>query len=79
MSRNGNVFKSFAALNQAIPRELHARSAVLAGKIICLDRHGKSQFRDLMFRRGEPRFYAFDALWVDGGDLRHLPLFERKL
>jgi bifunctional non-homologous end joining protein LigD len=44
-----------------------------------LDRHGKTQFRDLLFRRGVPRFYAFDLLWLDGEDMRYLPLIERKL
>ena len=44
-----------------------------------LDRHGKTQFRDLLFRRGEPRFYTFDLLWCDSEDLRNLPLVERKL
>jgi ATP-dependent DNA ligase len=32
-----------------------------------------------MFRRGEPRLYAFDLLWCEGEDMRHLPLIERKL
>ncbi len=31
-----------------------------------------------MFHRGEPHFYAFDLLWLDGSDLRDLPLVERK-
>jgi len=31
-----------------------------------------------MFRRGEPFFYALDLLWLDGEDLRPLPLIERK-
>jgi ATP-dependent DNA ligase len=57
VSRNGNVFKSFPVLNETIPRELRPRSVVLDGEIVSLDREGKSQFRDLMFRRGEPRFY----------------------
>jgi hypothetical protein len=30
-------------------------------------------------KRGEPRFYAFDLLWSDGEDLRHLPLTDRKV
>jgi len=79
ISRNGNVFKSFPALNTSLPAELNASSAVLDGEIVCLDRDGKPQFKNLMFRRGEPRFYVFDLLWLDGEDLRHLPLFERKL
>src|SRR5207245_10545163 len=51
---------------------------VLDGEIVCLDGNGKQSFRDLLFRRGEPRFMAFDILWDDGEDLRNLPLIERK-
>ena len=29
-------------------------------------------------RRGEPYFYAFDVPFLDGRDLRELPLLERK-
>ena len=78
VSRNGNTFKSFSALSEAIPAELNARSAILDGEIVCLDESGKTQFEDLLFRRGEPRFCAFDLLWVNGEDLRYLPLIERK-
>src|SRR5207237_2578111 len=35
-------------------------------------------FYELMFRRGAPFFYAFDLLWLDGEDLRALPLSDRK-
>jgi len=31
-----------------------------------------------MFRRGNPVFYAFDLLWLNGRDLRQRPLLERK-
>jgi bifunctional non-homologous end joining protein LigD len=80
ISRNANQFKSFPALVEHLPAELRARSAILDGEIVCLDRHGKTQFKDLLFRRGEPRFYAFDLLWADDGDdLRYLPLIDRKL
>ena len=47
--RNGNQFKSFPALTESLPAELPARSAILNGEIVCLDRHGKTQFRDLLF------------------------------
>ena len=56
VSRNGNEFKSFPTLNVAIPLECRAKRAVLDGEIVCLDKRGNSQFRDLLFRRGEPRF-----------------------
>lgn len=34
--RNGNAFKSFPALTEAIPRELRDQSVMLDGKIVCL-------------------------------------------
>lgn len=49
-----------------MPGELGADTAVLDGEIVCLDKLGKTQFRDLLFRRGEPRFVAFDLLWCEG-------------
>lgn len=61
-----------------LPVEFRGPSAVLDGEIVCLDGDGKPNFRDLLFRRGEPRFIAFDILWNDGEDLRRLPLIERK-
>ena len=78
VSRNGNEFKSFPALKTALSFELRVDSAVLDGEIVCLDRKGKPQFTDLLFRRGEPRFCAFDLLWCEGEDLRLFPLNERK-
>jgi bifunctional non-homologous end joining protein LigD len=76
ISRNGNEFKSFSVLNDAIA-ELKIQ-CVMDGEIVCLDDQGKTQFRDLLFHRGEPRFIAFDLLWLDGEDLRYQPLIARK-
>jgi len=78
VSRNGNEFKSFPALNLALPLECGAREAVLDGEIVCLDKTGTSQFRNLLFRRGEPRYYAFDLLFCNGEDLRYLSPVDRK-
>lgn len=64
ISRSGNVFKSFPALTAALPDELGAGAAVVDGEIVCLSSDGKSQFEDLLFRRGEARFQAFDGLVV---------------
>jgi bifunctional non-homologous end joining protein LigD len=54
ISRNGNEFKSFAVLNEAIESELKVQSAVLDGEIVCLDADSKPQFRDRLFHRGAP-------------------------
>lgn len=51
---------------------------MLDREIVCLDKKCNSQFCNLMFRRGEPRFYAFALLFCDGEDLRYLPLTDRK-
>ncbi len=78
ISRKGNDFKSFRILNESVLAELKVRSAVLDGEIVCLNDDGKPEFRDLLHRKGEPRFVAFDLLWYEGQDLRYSPLTERK-
>jgi hypothetical protein len=35
-------------------------------------------FYELLRCRGNPVFYVFDLLWLDGKDLRERPLIERK-
>jgi bifunctional non-homologous end joining protein LigD len=70
ISRNNNEFRPFPQLNVALPQECRAHSAVLDGEIVCLDHAGQTNFEDLLFRRGEPRFYAFDLLSWEGEDLR---------
>jgi bifunctional non-homologous end joining protein LigD len=78
VSRKGNDLRSFRKLNESLLAELKVRSAVLDGEIVCLNDAGKPEFRDLLFRRGEARFVAFDLIWIDGQDLRYTPLVERK-
>jgi bifunctional non-homologous end joining protein LigD len=78
-SRAGHAFRQFDVLADAIARTVgKRRSAVLDGEIVVLGRDGLSRFGPLMVRRGAPRFYAFDLLWLDGADLRGRPLLERK-
>jgi bifunctional non-homologous end joining protein LigD len=94
VSRNGNTFKRFTSLCEGLARDLKGRRCVLDGEIVCLNPDGKPQFRDLLFRRAEPLFYAFDILWDEhantddeqenqrfrnGEDLRYAPLIDRKL
>jgi bifunctional non-homologous end joining protein LigD len=62
-SRNGHPFASFAELAQSISDCLHAR-AVIDGEICSLDKRGRPQFKNLLFRRGNlPCFFAFDLLF----------------
>jgi bifunctional non-homologous end joining protein LigD len=78
ISRKQIQYKSFASLATALAG-LRVHNAILDGEIVCLDQDGRSQFLQLMRRRkAEASFYAFDLLWLNGEDLRPLPLIERK-
>src|SRR5215469_7659339 len=78
ISRNGHPFASFADLAQDIKAALPNIKVVLDGEIVCLDKKGKPQFQNLLFRRGAPCFFAFDLLMSDGKDWRTEPLTDRK-
>jgi bifunctional non-homologous end joining protein LigD len=77
-SRNGNPFASFAELATRIGNALMPRTLVMDGEIVCLDKKECPQFTDLLFRRREPCFVAFDLLQVSGRDLRREQLIDRK-
>jgi bifunctional non-homologous end joining protein LigD len=76
----------------AIPQHLRARTAVLDGEIVALDESGRASFSLLQQRSGfrlsgrkaKPHadvavlYYAFDLIYLDGRDLRQLPLEQRK-
>jgi len=76
VSRKAHVYKSFPGLCASLAQLPH--EAILDGEIVCLDGAGRPQFNQLFYRRGQPYFYAFDAPYLDGRDLRELPLTERK-
>ena len=79
LSRNGHPFTSFSALAESISDCLPNVRAVIDGEICSLDRRGRPQFKNLMFRRGNPPFFfAFDLLTCDGKDLRNERLLDRK-
>jgi bifunctional non-homologous end joining protein LigD len=78
VSRRGHVYKQFPMLQTEIAHAVRSMSCVLDGEIVCLAPDGRAKFYDLLFRREWPHFMAFDALAIDGEDLRPLPLLERK-
>jgi bifunctional non-homologous end joining protein LigD len=78
VSRKGYRFKRFQPLCDELREALKGHRAILDGEIVCLDGDGRSIFSDLMWRRGEPRYAAFDLMWLDGRGLRSKPLIERK-
>jgi bifunctional non-homologous end joining protein LigD len=78
VSRNQNVYKSFARLTKELAK-LPVKSAIIDAEIVCLDAQGRSVFLDLMRKRkADAILYAFDLVHLDGQDLRQLPLVERR-
>jgi len=77
VSRNGNTFRKFPSLCDALAR-LRVRDAIIDGEVVCLDDDGHPSFDALYYRRREPCFFAFDLPWLDGRDLCDVPLLERK-
>jgi bifunctional non-homologous end joining protein LigD len=63
VSRRDHDYKSFPSLCEAIATELNVSNAILDGEIVSVDHNGIAQFKQLMHRRLEPRYYAFDILW----------------
>src|SRR5438477_6647481 len=79
ISRNGHPFSSFAELGKHVAASVpNTKLTVLDGEMVCLDRKGKPQFKNLLFRRNPPCFFAFDLLTCDGKDLRTERLLDRK-
>ncbi|HEY0010466.1 MAG TPA: DNA ligase D [Candidatus Paceibacterota bacterium] len=78
-SRNG---KSFAGTYTPVVTALKSlgHDAVLDGEIIAL-KDGRPDFHALQQYKDAPvplQYAIFDALWINGEDLRELPLIERK-
>ncbi|MBS1815919.1 MAG: DNA ligase D [Acidobacteria bacterium] len=64
-------------------RYISAENAILDGEVVVLDESGNSIFAKLQasFEHGEKNtftYFVFDLLHLDGGNLRGLPLRERK-
>src|SRR3954464_6728970 len=78
-SRRDFRFDRFEELRDRVAGVLGSREVILDGEIVALDRKGKPVFRDLLNGQGFLAFAAFDILWLDGEDLRPLPLDQRKL
>ena len=77
-SKRGNLLRRLDQLCYWVREELPVKEAILDGEVVALDREGRQNFRDLIAGRGNLHYAAFDALWVNGEDLRGLPLSRRK-
>ena len=74
--------EKYPALVKAFAK-LAAKQAILDGELVAVDEKGRSNFQELQNAMeagdaGGLLYYAFDLLFVDGKDLRPLPLLERK-
>src|SRR5260221_5893756 len=85
--RNVRLYsRNFISLADRFPPVFEAlrrlkRRAVLDGEIVCLDERGRSSFQRLQDYGREGcvlRYAVFDLLYLDGRDLRGLPLLMRK-
>jgi bifunctional non-homologous end joining protein LigD len=92
VSRNQNELTQRFPELKDLPKFIHAKSAILDGEVVALDDEGRASFSLMQqrtgFRPGGRRiankadvpvlYYAFDLLYLDGYDLRRVPLEERK-
>jgi bifunctional non-homologous end joining protein LigD len=92
ISRNGRPIERQYPELSILPHHVQAGQAVLDGEIAALDERGLPSFELLQRRitvadassiaalaRSKPVvFFAFDLLYLDGYDLRGVPLIERK-
>ena len=77
-SKRGNVLKQFEQLCYWVREELRVKETILDGEVVALDPEGRQDFRGLLARRGNLHYAAFDVLWLNGKDIRGLPLTRRK-
>ena len=66
------------ALCEQVASTLGVHDAILDGEVIAADETGRPRFYDLLRRPRRATYVAFDLLWLNGADLRPLPLRERR-
>jgi len=69
---------SAAEFADQLARDIDIHDAVFDGEVIASDDTGRPQFYELLWRSRRPTCVAFDLLWLNGADLRALPLSERR-
>jgi bifunctional non-homologous end joining protein LigD len=79
ISRNGNIMTRFDELADEVAAVLDVADAIIDGEIICADETGRPQFYDLLRGTRRPCYVAFDVVWLNGADVREMPLHERRL
>ena len=91
-TRNNNRCETQYPELQVLPHYIDAQQAILDGEIVVLDDRGVSHFESIqsrihtrdantiakMAQKNPVHLYAFDLLYLNGFDLRHVPLIGRK-
>ncbi len=67
----------FQDLADSLARAVDVEDAIFDGEIVVM-RDSRVDFNALFSSAGEPAYAAFDLLWLNGNDLRSLPLHKRK-
>ncbi len=78
--RKNSLTERFPELRD-IAKVINAKTAVLDGEIVALDKDGLPYFEGLRSRQARlcsVVFYAFDLLYLDGFDLTACPPIKRK-
>jgi bifunctional non-homologous end joining protein LigD len=84
ISRNGKDWTDRYTEVVEAAAVLPCETALMDGEVVVLDERGVSSFQALQNSLGTTRsrrqlyFYAFDLMYLDGYDLMHVPLRERK-
>lgn len=82
LSRRGTVItRDYPGIAAALTKLKRAHQAVIDGELVALDRSGRSRFQLLQNARNARArlvYYVFDLLFLNGRNLRRLPLIERK-
>jgi bifunctional non-homologous end joining protein LigD len=78
LSRNGKDNTSRFPKIAAAVAKLRPATLLLDGEVVVFDRKRVSRFQLLQQDRGEPVYAVFDCLFVDGKDLRRMPLSARR-
>jgi bifunctional non-homologous end joining protein LigD len=77
-SKNDKRLALFAGLEKKLSKCIQRQEVILDGEVCSLDPSNRPIFNDLMSWKGNIVYIAFDILWLNGKDLRMLPLSERK-
>jgi bifunctional non-homologous end joining protein LigD len=82
LSRRGtNLTANYPGIAAALAKLKRAQQAVIDGELVALDNRGRSRFQLLQNARNARArlaYYVFDLLFLNGRNLRGLPLIERK-